>query len=162
MPKLNPEFLCIYFTNSWNPVSLRGEKSYSDFVIKTPEYAHLKINVDKYPKLKWFFDSKMEPGVHLYYFGVNLKNIGGINWDRTKLHMQRAISQVRKESDLLKPNSVEFSQPYYSWEAQLAEYGVKAPDEATQTYIATGFRGITTYTTGIFTDEKFAHVRMKK
>ena len=76
--------------------------------------------------------------------------------------MQRIINQVRKDSTIMKPNSVEFSQPYYSWEANLSENGVRAPDEATQTYVATGFRGLTTYTTGLFTDDKFAHVRVKK
>lgn len=104
----------------------------------------------------------MEPGCHLYYFGVNLRNVGGINFNKTANLMQRIIGQVRNDSTIMKPNSVEFSQPYYTWEANLGEHGVRAPDEATQTYIATGFRGLVTFTPGLFTDDRYAHVRMRK
>jgi len=103
----------------------------------------------------------MEPGCHLFYFGNTLRTIGGINWDKNKALMDRIINQVRNDSSLLKPNSVEFSQPYYSWEANLGEHGVKAPYEATQTYIANGFRGLVTFSQ-MFTDDHYAHVRVKK
>jgi hypothetical protein len=162
LPKLNPEFLCIYFTNNWNPVSLRGEKTYGDFVLKSREFIHLKINVDKYPKLKWYFDSKFEPGCHLYYYGVNLKNIGGINFERNTVMMSKIVNQLRNSSSLFKAHELQYSQPYYEWEANIPEYGVKAPDEKTQTYVSSGFRGLTTFTSGLFTDDKYAHVRTNK
>ncbi len=104
----------------------------------------------------------MEPGCHLYYFGVNLKNVGGINFDRTSNLMNRIIRQARNDSTIIKPSSVEFAQPYFNWEASLGEYGLKAPDEATQSYVSTGFKGLFTFTSGLFTDERYAHVRMKK
>lgn len=56
----NPQLLCIYFTNEWNPICKKGEEGYNNFVGKNSKAIHLKINVDKFPKLKWFFDSKVE------------------------------------------------------------------------------------------------------
>lgn len=143
-------------------MSIRGENTYNDFVIKSKECTHLKINVDKYPKLKWYFDSKFEPGCHLYYYGNKVKSVGGINFDKTDIIIKRAISQIRGDSSL--PKSIEntFSQPYYAWEADLCDYGLKSPSDGIQNTIATGFRGLATFTNGIATDDGLAHVRIKK
>jgi hypothetical protein len=56
---VNPQLLCIYFSNDWNPVSLKGEEGYKDFVRNNSKCNHLKVNADKYPKLRWFFDAKV-------------------------------------------------------------------------------------------------------
>jgi hypothetical protein len=55
----NPQLLCIYFSNDWNPVCKKGEEGYRNFVAKNSKAIHLKINVDRFPKLKWFFDAKV-------------------------------------------------------------------------------------------------------
>ena len=55
----NHQLLCVYFCNDWNPVSLKAEEGYKDFVKKNSKVAHLKINSDKFPKLRWFFDAKV-------------------------------------------------------------------------------------------------------
>ncbi len=57
--KTNPKLLCIYFSNDWNPISLKAEEGYKDFVRKNSKVTHLKINSDKFPKLRWFFDSRV-------------------------------------------------------------------------------------------------------
>lgn len=130
--------------------------------MKSTEFTHLKIDVDKFPKLKWYFDSKFEPGCHLYHYGNTIKNVGGINFEKTHNVMKRAIQQVRNDEILLRPNEVSFSQPYYSWEAFINQYGHKGPDDYTQQYVSTGFKGFVTFTGGLSTDDKFAHVRIKK
>ena len=56
----NPKMLCIYFTNDWNPIAKQGEEGYPDFLKKNLRVTHMKINVDKYPKLKWFFNSRVK------------------------------------------------------------------------------------------------------
>lgn len=118
--------------------------------------------MDKHPKLKWYFDSKFEPGCHLYFYGISLKNIGGINFDRTDRIIKTTISQVKEQTIDLKTNELRWSQPYYQWESDLDDYGTKRPDEATQSYIATGFRGFQTYSHGMFSEDLTSHVRIKK
>jgi len=130
--------------------------------MKATEYTHLKIDVDKYPKLKWYFDSKFEPGCHLYYYGLSLKNIGGINFERNDRIMKRVISQVREQPLDLKTNELTWSQPYYQWESDLNDYGTKRPDDGCQSYMAVGFRGLQTYTSGLHTEDLTSHVRIKK
>jgi hypothetical protein len=130
--------------------------------MKSTEFHHLKIDVDKYPKLKWYFDSKFEPGCHLYYYGISLKNIGGINFERNDRIMKRVISQVKEQPLNLNINQLSWSQPYYQWESDLDEYGTKRPDDAIQSYMATGFRGLQTYTHGLHSEDLTTHVRIKK
>jgi hypothetical protein len=55
----NPSLLCIYFTNDWNPIAKQAELNYHNFVARNGRYIHFKINSDKYPKLRWFFDAKV-------------------------------------------------------------------------------------------------------
>ena len=62
----------------------------------------------------------------------------------------------------LKINQLNWSQPYYQWESDLDDYGTKRPDEATQSYMATGFRGLQTFTHGLYSEDLTAHVRVKK
>jgi hypothetical protein len=59
LQNLNPAFLCIYFTNDWNPIAKKAELNYHHFSQKNSRYIHLKINSDIYPKLRWFFDAKV-------------------------------------------------------------------------------------------------------
>ena len=122
----------------------------------------MKIDVDKHPKLKWYFDSKFEPGCHLYYYGISLKNIGGINFNRTDRIMKTVMSQVRGQKIDMSTNELHWNQPYYQYEADLEDYGTKKPDDAIQSYMATGFRGLQTYTTGLHSEDQTAHVRIKK
>ena len=56
---VNPKLLCVYVTNQWNPISRAGESGYNDFVRKNSKSFHLKIDADKQPQLKWFFDFKV-------------------------------------------------------------------------------------------------------
>jgi hypothetical protein len=37
-----------------------GEEGYPDFVRRMQKVTHLKINADKYPQLRWFFDAKVK------------------------------------------------------------------------------------------------------
>ena len=126
--------------------------------MKSSGFMHLKIDVDKHPKLKWYFDSKFEPGCHLYYYGISLKNIGGINFDRTDRIMKTVVSQVKEQPLSLSTNELNWSQPYYQWESDLGDYGTKRPDEATQSYMATGFRGLNSFSACLHFE---AHVRIK-
>jgi hypothetical protein len=55
----NPEWLLDYFTNEWNPICKKGEEGYNKFVSSCPKVIHLKVDSDKFPKLRWFFDAKV-------------------------------------------------------------------------------------------------------
>ena len=57
--RLKPEVLCITFWNSWNPICKNNLNNYYAFSKKNGGMTHFFINVDKFPKLRWYYDAKV-------------------------------------------------------------------------------------------------------
>jgi len=51
--------LCIFFTNSWNPVCKKAQPQYAKFTAKNSFFKHLLVDTDKFPMLRWYFDAKV-------------------------------------------------------------------------------------------------------
>lgn len=118
--RVKPKYLCIYFTNNWNPVAKRANEDYNKFTTKTELFVNFRVDTDKNPKLKWFFDNKVDPGVHLYYYGHLLSSFGGINFDRVLKEIKR--SQDTIEDSAFKEigyHNTEYEMPYYDYERRM-------------------------------------------
>lgn len=126
-----PKYLCIFFTNNWNPVAIEANKSYQNFTAQPTPFTNLLVDTDKHPKLKWFFDSKCEPGFHFYFYGAEVLKFGGSNFDRATKEMKRIHETIDNSSQFQEINSLTtgYEMPYYAYEKKLTFYGnVKGTD----------------------------------
>lgn len=126
--KENPKYLCIYFTNNWNPIAKMSNPLYSNFTSKTGSFRNLRIFTDDFPRLKWYFDSKSEPGFHFYYHGSLISKIGGSNYEKALTEIKRIQNSI--DSDFVLGNNnasniLGYAQPYYDFESKLATKGVE-------------------------------------
>ncbi len=56
-----PVYTCVYFHAAWNPMCKRVEKDYDNFAANNTTFDHIKIDCDELPRLKLFFDARIEP-----------------------------------------------------------------------------------------------------
>ena len=56
-----PEFTCVYFHASWNPTCAQVNEDYDNFTKATGSFTHIKVDCDATPKVKFFFDARVEP-----------------------------------------------------------------------------------------------------
>ena len=159
-----PKYLCIYFTNSWNPVSLEAESKYTSFTQKTGSFRNLKIDVDMFPRLKWYFDSKFEPGFHFYYFGNLLSKFGGSNFDKAIKETERIKQYIDNNLDIGQYNqhNITYEAPYYEFEQnEIPKSGhIKGPDTY-QSFNDANWLGLVSYKLDPL-EERWYHARLKK
>lgn len=158
-----PEFLCMYFTNEWNPICKEANPKYTDFTTKTEGFKNLLVNVDKFPRVKWYYDCKFEPGFHLYYYGTLLKKIGGSNYDRVLTEMKRVRDYVDKQSisnDINKANAY-YEQPYFDFEHNIHVHGKISSLDNYQRYSNYGLNYFVVGATTPF-EENWVHTRLKQ
>ena len=56
-----PQFACIYFHAKWNPICEQIESDYDKFTSNNASFTHIKVDCDKNPKVKFYFDARVEP-----------------------------------------------------------------------------------------------------
>ena len=56
-----PEFTCIYFHASWNPICSEIHADYDKFTSNNSSFTHIKVDCDAQPKVKFYFDARVEP-----------------------------------------------------------------------------------------------------
>ena len=54
-------FTCLYFHAGWNPICAKIEKDYEEFCKRNATFTHIKVDCDATPKVKIFFDARVEP-----------------------------------------------------------------------------------------------------
>ena len=158
-----PKYLCIYFTNNWNPICIEGNKQYGNFAKNTGVFRNLKIDTEQFPRLKWYFDSKHEPGFHFYYFGALVSKLGGCNYEKAKVEMKKIVNHIEndsQQSDYTIKN-ITYEQPYFKFENDLDKNGMEEGMDPYQFYKPIFFSGYTTMKNLPFED-KWAHARLKK
>ena len=163
--KENPKYLCVYFTNSWNPIAKMSNPLYSNFTSKTGSFKNLRIFTDEFPRLKWYFDSKSEPGFHFYYHGSLISKIGGCNYDKALAETKRIQNTIDSDFKLGNNNSsniIGYEQPYYNFEANLESNGVQNSLDPGQTMDPRViFLLLSTWKKAPF-EENFVHKRYRK
>ena len=56
-----PTFTCVYFHAAWNPICEKIDYDYEKFCSANAAFTHVKVDCDATPKLKLFFDARVEP-----------------------------------------------------------------------------------------------------
>lgn len=158
-----PKYLCIHFTNSWNPVCIEGNKKYNSFAKNTGVFKNLRIDTEQFPRLKWYFDSKHEPGFHFYYFGALISKLGGCNFDKALAEMKKITKHIENDSEQSSYtiNNVTYEQPYFKFEDDLELNGSEEGMDPYQFYKPMFFSAFTTLKNMPFED-RWLHARLKK
>lgn len=158
-----PKYLCIFFTNNWNPVCKEGNKEYNKFAKSTGVFKNLRIDTEQYPRLKWYFDSKHEPGFHFYYFGSFITSLGGCNFEKASKEIKRIVNYVENDPDQnqYNINNITYEQPYFKFENEISRFGVEEGMDPYQFYKPMFFSGFTTLKEMPY-EEKWSHTRLKK
>lgn len=142
-----PKYLCVFFTNNWNPVCQEANTDFfNKFTTKSGSFKNLRVDVDKFPRLKWFFDSKFEPGFHFYYYGNFISRIGGSNFEKALNETKRIKEYIDSNEELKDYNyySTTYEQPYFQFENELRVYGRVAGHDTYQAIKPQIFMGPTT------------------
>ena len=77
-----PTFTLLYFTAGWNPVCAKIEKDYEALVKANAGYHHIRIDTDKAPKLKFYFDARVEPQFLFLINGGEAHRMVGYNFEK--------------------------------------------------------------------------------
>ena len=77
MKKTNPDFACLYFHASWNPSMKKINAEHEKICFKNPTFKHIWIDTDKHPRIKYYYDVKMEPCFSILINGGELERITG-------------------------------------------------------------------------------------
>lgn len=158
-----PKFMCVFFTNNWNPIAIEANKNYQNFTAQPTPFTNLLVDTDKYPKLKWFFDSKCEPGFHFYLYGSLVFKFGGSNFERANKEMKRIQESIDNSNDLQGVNSstTSYEMPYFKYEKDLEVYGNIKGTDPYQTFEPFPFvpHGLIRY---LPFEERFIADRLKK
>ena len=93
MDREKPTITCVYFHASWNPICKEIEKDYLNAVKAFPNVTHLMVDCDKAPRIKKYFDARVEPQFLILLNGGELSRIVGFNFDKV-------YAQLEKASDL--------------------------------------------------------------
>lgn len=129
-----PKLLCIYFTNNWNPIAIKSNKDYEKFTSQPTSFQNLRVDTDKHPRLKWFFDSKCEPGFQFFYFGNKISGFGGSNFERATKEQKRIQEFVDNQASDRNINNTEYEMPYYEYERTIPLYGNVLTTDPAQTF----------------------------
>ena len=76
-----PTYTCLYFHASWNPMCAEIETDYDNFTSNNAGFTHIKVDCDKTPKLKFYFDARVEPQFLLLLNGSEVKRQIGFNFN---------------------------------------------------------------------------------
>jgi len=159
-----PRFLSIYFTNEWNPICQQYNHLYTkNFTSKSNSFTNLKVDVDIYPRLKWYFDSKHEPGFHFYFYGCLISKIGGCNFEKALAETRRIQEYIDSNTELLNYNAsnITYEQPYFNFEDRLTTTGAHRSSDPYQQNSTAMWLNQATFKTFAFEDG-LVHQRHKK
>ena len=87
-----PTFTCLYFHAAWNPICAAIDKDYDAFTANNSNFHHVKVDCDATPKVKFFFDARVEPQFIMLLNGAEIKRQIGFNFDLVEEHC-KAISE---------------------------------------------------------------------
>lgn len=84
LDKTRPIYTLLYFSASWNPVIKHIEKDYENTTKLFKQFTHIKVDCDKTPLVKQYFDARVEPQFLILLNGGELRRMVGFNFE--KLH----------------------------------------------------------------------------
>ena len=92
LDKTRPTFTLIYFTAAWNPIIKQVEKDYENTTNKFGGFTHIRVDCDKTPLVKLYFDARVEPQYLILLNGAELRRVVGFNFVKLHEYLEEATS----------------------------------------------------------------------
>lgn len=107
LDKKRPVHTLLYFTASWNPMCAKIERDYEALTTQHPEFHHIRVDTDATPKLKFYFDARVEPqflwlingGEVHRQIGYNFVSIGQMCEKVQRLHANNEFGYYGNSGD---------------------------------------------------------------
>ena len=84
LDKQRPTFTCLYFSAAWNPVCAQIERDYENLTNSRGEFMHLRVDCDKTPLVKRYFDARVEPQFVFLINGGEVARVIGYNFAKVE------------------------------------------------------------------------------
>ena len=82
LDKKRPTFTLLYFTAKWNPIIPKIEKDYELTTSQFKNFDHIRVDCDRTPLVKQYFDARVEPQFLILLNGGELRRCVGFNFER--------------------------------------------------------------------------------
>ena len=82
----------IYFTAKWNPACAQIERDYENLTAQYPAYHHIRVDCDAFPKVKRYFDARLEPSFLVLLNGGEVERFDHYNFDKIGMNLERISS----------------------------------------------------------------------
>jgi hypothetical protein len=90
LDKRRPIYTLLYFTASWNPIIKHIEKDYERTTKLFKQFEHIRVDGDKAPLVKQYFDARVEPSFLILLNGGELRRVVGFNFERLHSFLEEA------------------------------------------------------------------------
>ena len=90
LDKKRPTFTLLYFTAKWNPIIPKIENDYELTTSQFKNYQHIRVDCDKTPLVKNYFDARVEPQFLILLNGGELRRMIGYNFNRLHGFLEEA------------------------------------------------------------------------
>ena len=82
LDKRRPIFTLLYFTAAWNPIIPKIEGDYANLTQQFKNFEHFRVDCDKTPLVKQYFDARVEPQFLILLNGGELRRTIGYNFEK--------------------------------------------------------------------------------
>ncbi len=97
--KTKPEYMLTYFHADWNPICAEIEDDVRKTFEKYGNFKCYKIDTDKHPRIKFFYDARVEPCWLIQLNGAELERIVGFNFEHIHHKLDETIRLHRQGFD---------------------------------------------------------------
>ena len=86
-----PTFTMLYFHAKWNPYCEQMEADYDATVKKFGQFTHIKVDSDLHPRIKYYYDARVEPHFLMLVNGGAFLRVTGFNFEHLHEKMQLTL-----------------------------------------------------------------------
>ena len=86
---LRPTYTLLYFTASWNPICKQIERDYENLTAEYAQFHHIRVDCDVSPKVKRYFDARVEPQFLVLINGGEITRVTGYNFDKLVMTLEK-------------------------------------------------------------------------
>ena len=97
LDSMRPTYTLLYFTANWNPMCAKIERDYEALASKHASWHHIRVDCDAHPKLKRFFDARVEPQFLMLLKGGEVHRQVGYNFEKIGANLEK-IQEMNQEN----------------------------------------------------------------
>lgn len=99
LDKARPVYTLLYFTAKWNPQCAKIEQDYENLCASHASFHHIRVDCDKHPKVKRFFDARVEPQFLVLVNGGEMTRITGFNFEKIGATLEK-VQKINQDGTI--------------------------------------------------------------